>query len=166
MMNTVKSEDGVSLLELAIMLPVIMLLISGMIDMGFAINRVKSVVSASRQAARVAASHSKFLAAPVECGTPIASNCAQLAAMNTPPSVTEIAASAACQYIDNNAPPQENWDVDIPQPQQIAEDGVIFSTSSVRITYVGRRCFVCIHELFGSFEPTSSSSFVLEGVCR
>ena len=148
------------------MLPIIMLLISGMIDMGFAINRVKSVVSASRQAARVAASHSKFLASPVECGAPIAENCSQLPAMNNPPTVTEIAAAAACQYINNNAPPIANWNVDVPSPQQVGEDGDIFSMSSVRISYVGRRCFVCIHEMFGSFEPTSSSSFVLVGVCR
>jgi hypothetical protein len=164
-MKKLHSEQGISILELAIILPVMLLLIAGMIDMGFSMSRVKSVVSASRQAARVASSHSKLLSAAVACGTPVQRNCAELDPLPVSASVTDIASHAACSYLNENAPPREAWIVEVPTPVEIFEDGSSFFTTSVSVTYEGRNCFICMHQLVTTFEPRSRSSFVLEAPC-
>ncbi len=48
-----RSRRGQSLVEFAMILPVIMFLLLGMIEMGFAINHNTSIVTATRQGARV-----------------------------------------------------------------------------------------------------------------
>ena len=48
-----RSKRGQSLVEFAIILPVMMFLILGMLEMGFAINHNTSIVTATRQGARV-----------------------------------------------------------------------------------------------------------------
>lgn len=51
-----RSRRGQSVVEFALILPVIMFLLLGMIEMGFAINHNSSLVTATRQGARVGAS--------------------------------------------------------------------------------------------------------------
>lgn len=51
-----RSRRGQSVVEFALILPVIMFLLLGMIEMGFAINHNSSMVTATRQGARVGAS--------------------------------------------------------------------------------------------------------------
>jgi len=50
-----RSQRGQSMAEFAMILPVIMVLLLGMIEMGFAINHNTSIVTATRQGARVGA---------------------------------------------------------------------------------------------------------------
>jgi len=50
-----RSQRGQSLVEFAMILPVIMFLLLGMVEMGFAINHNTSIVTATRQGARVGA---------------------------------------------------------------------------------------------------------------
>jgi Flp pilus assembly protein TadG len=51
-----RSRRGQSLVEFALILPIIMFLLLGMVEMGFAINHNSSIVTATRMGARVGAS--------------------------------------------------------------------------------------------------------------
>jgi TadE-like protein len=49
----VRSEDGAAALEFAILLPILMLILFGIIEFGFLLNRYVSVTAAAREGARV-----------------------------------------------------------------------------------------------------------------
>lgn len=48
-----RSEDGAAALEFAILLPILMLILFGIIEFGFLLNRYVSVTAAAREGARV-----------------------------------------------------------------------------------------------------------------
>ena len=58
--NRISSERGQSLVEIAIFLPIFILLIAGIAEMGWYINRYLNMLDASREAARLAADKDPF----------------------------------------------------------------------------------------------------------
>ena len=160
-------ENGASLIELAIVLPVLFLLVAGMVDIGFKVGKVKTVATATRHAARIASSYSKNLASPPPCGEAIrevcpAGNTATTIAAGT---LTEVARDAACNYLKSNGLSPEGWIVDVPLPNHVFEDGQEFSTTTVGLEPASDRCFICYQRVLSFFRPSSSSTFVLEGGC-
>jgi len=58
--NRISSERGQSLVEIAIFLPIFILLIAGIAEMGWYLNRYLNMLDASREAARLAADRDPF----------------------------------------------------------------------------------------------------------
>ena len=172
-----RSERGVSILELALILPVALILIAGLIDIGIKINRVKTVATAARHAARIAASHSKSLSSIAACGDPISLACAAAdnPVQSSSTTGTGVPHDAACNFLRSANYNSEDWRVIVQRPTDIGavEDGFgesvdanrKFYLVSVQVERLENKCLVCYDQIFKMLYPRSSSSFVLEGMC-
>ena len=172
-----ESDAGASLIELALILPVVMILIAGLVDIGFKINRVKTISTAARHAARIAASHSKSLSVVVPCGSPLALAC-DPGDSPTPiatTTVTGVAHHAACNFLRSAGYSAEDWRVIVDRPKRDnrSEDGPgeaisatgNFFVASVQVERLENKCLICYDQIFQMLHPRSTSSFVLEGAC-
>ena len=167
LLSEIRSSKGASLIELALILPVVVILISGLIDIGYKINTVKTVASATRHAARIAASHSKSLSNPPPCGQELREICppGSLPSPITSASVNEVARDAACNYLKASGHAPDNWQVFVPEVREVGEDGKLFKTTRITMTRIDNDCLVCYERFFESFRTESTSLFVLEGDC-
>ena len=170
---------GVSLLELALLLPVIVALIAGLVDFGFKMNAVKQVADAARHAARISASHSRrvilessdhlsaYCSLPDDPSAPVEGSCSKEANQNLTASDSIAAAGhkAACAAIITAGLTPEQWQVKA-QVESRNEDGFAFQSVTVDISRIGEDCFICYDKIYQAFQARSSSEFVLEEKCQ
>ena len=163
-----RSERGASMLELAVILPVVLTLVAGLVDVGLKISTVKSVALAARHGARIASSHSRTVIYPPPCGPRIEEICSgeSQAQVITSESVTAVARDAACNYLRSTDMDPADWKITVAEPFEISEGGGKFAMATVSISRASSQCWVCYDRFFTSLRPESRSSFVLETECR
>jgi hypothetical protein len=175
------NTQGASLLELALILPLIFAFIAGLIDFGFKLNSIKQISQAARHSARIAASHSRRVmletgipadcSVPNEPATPVQGVCpkgAQQTLMKND-SVAGAGLKAACNTIAESGLNPEQWYVRATVKQADVEtrvDGSRFEIARVEISRVGTDCLICYDRLHEAFESKSESEFVLEEACQ
>jgi hypothetical protein len=106
---------GASLIELAIILPLALLMIGGFVDFGLKLSTVKTIAAAARHAGRIASAHTKNVAFPPPCGPLVDEVCSP--EPNPLPisssSVSEVARDAACNYLRSAKLDPTDWKVKI-----------------------------------------------------
>ncbi len=179
-------EAGISLLELAIFIPVLVLIVAGIIDYGFALREVQAISSASREGARIAASHARINRTYTESGgkriynnvpcvdpkSPLSSilcGAKSSGALTVEPSdpVANAAKKAACSSINNAGLNGAEWNVTASVPE-VAEDWTTFDVVTVQIEKNpdAAKCLLCWNNLLEAFRARSESTFVLEAECQ
>ncbi|MFN8392208.1 MAG: TadE family protein [Bdellovibrionota bacterium] len=170
-------EHGVSLLELAIFLPIIVLLVAGVIDYGSALREVQAISSASREGARIAASHARIHSLRI-CNAghkPSVGTCAnpgtgdfQIAATDA---INDAARKAACGFIASSGLNGADWQVSAVVPDanspKYTVDNMSFQMIHVTVekTDAARKCILCWDRLLDAFKAKADSSFTLESPC-
>lgn len=171
-----KNERGVSLLELAIFLPVILLIVVGIVDYGFALREVQVISSAAREGARVAASHARQgklkRGAPVECAGSATreENCAKnislLKVNDSTDSVASVAQKSTCSFLLNAGVSGEDWLVRSSVIKDVVEDNTKFDLVRVVIRRnQTNSCVLCWEAVLSSFKAQTESTFALESPC-
>ncbi len=173
-------ERGVSVLELSIATPLILLVIAGAVDVGTALRREQVIYAAAKQAARIGGTQRKnpeklqF----VSCRSagpegPLAPSalpaCDALPAGEVPVDVA--AKRVACNYLKEAGLDPEAWTV-LPQVREVNSPllysqasksfGPTMQLVSVEIKSKTKPCFLC---LIGPNEIRATSSFALEERC-
>ena len=154
------NEEGVSILEFAAVLPVLVVLIVGLVEVGGALHRAQVVTEAAREGARVATS----IAAPPAN----AKSCSTL--------MTELGKSAlqsADKYLTDNSLNGDAWQVVLPNaPAWRCESGTPFPFYEVTVQRnpAMKACLLCSGGLFDDLAPGARSSFrlkdnVVKGLC-
>lgn len=172
--KSIRSEDGISLVELALVLPLALLLIAGIIDYGFALREIQAISSAAREGARIAASHARRnVGLNVKCAdtaNPATSiSCAAtgnaLTILNSDP-IANVAKKTACQSIRNSKLTPSDWDVTAEVPR-VQEDGDSFDVVTVKIVKNAnaRNCLICWDSMLSALRGNSESTFTLESPC-
>ncbi len=171
-----KNERGVSLLELALLLPVVVLLVAGLVDFGFKVNSVKQVNDAARHAARITASHARrvlqqtgnraLCSLPDDPFAPVAGICSQKTEqpISLGDSIAETAFKSGCNAIITAGLNPEQWQVTA-AVQNKKEDNIPFLSIRVDISRIGQDCIICYENIFQGFVAKGTSEFVLEEPC-
>jgi len=115
------SERGVSLLELALILPLLLVFITGIIDYGVSIKTIKSLSSAAKTGARYAAAQSAAQSATgvaVKCSAETSlsldtKNCDQILASSYADSIEYFAKWATCDSLNRADLGGEDWQVKV-----------------------------------------------------
>jgi hypothetical protein len=166
----IQNQDGVSMLELCLLLPVILIFVVGIVDFGSRINGIKLISTAARHGTRIASAHSRRVTDGIPCGvsgTPIQTSCGGPAVqiVNAPTTtVKSVALDATCNFIRNSKLDGENYQV-ISDTFLRTEDGVDFKFVKVKIKERAQSCILCFSGLYSSFEIQDTSTFMLEGNC-
>ena len=176
MRNLLKQQRGVSLLELALILPLIVIFITGIIDYGTGIRTVKRLSFAAKTGARYAASQSA--SGTFACGAAVSGSC-----QGSGDTVTGLGKWAACESLNEAGLTGDDWEVEVEvadaanagllQPSLSNPSGQVVRVTAKRRADAGRFCIVCADQIlssFGSNSPDSSviksvSTFALEGSC-
>ncbi len=166
----VQSQDGVSMLELCLLLPVILIFVVGIVDFGSRINGIKLISTAARHGTRIASAHSRRITDGIPCGvsgTPIKTSCAgpPVQIVNAPTTtVKSVALDATCNFIRSSKLDGDNYDV-VTDTFLRTEDGVDFKFVKVLINERSPSCLFCFSGLYKSFKIQNTSTFMLEGNC-
>jgi hypothetical protein len=170
------NQRGVSLLELAIFLPVILVLVAGIIEYGSALRQVQAVASATREGARAAATHARIHGvrpcnghSPSDSqGVCVAGPGGTFEISNTDP-VSIAARKAACSFIANSGLRGTDWNVSarVPSAAESTEDGTEFYTVIVDAERApdAKTCLLCWQSILSAFQQKAESTFVLESKC-
>ena len=156
-------ERGVSLLELALLLPVIILLVGGLVDVGLAINKVKTVADATLHGARMAGRSSGIIR-KVPCGDPGVYSCKKLSKLS--PSVVKEGLRASCDYLDTSGLDPDVWDIRVDvSSRPIIEGSSAFSMVKVAIQENRNSCLICYGKYIAALRNSSVSSYLMDGAC-
>lgn len=172
-------SSGISLLELALTLPLVILVVSGFIDFGIKINTIKDVAGVSREAARIAAAHARTgryhdeTRSPIACyeqDKPIISGTCQQASFDAilkNDSVTVAAFKAACSGLKEVKSDLSVWKV-VSRVNAISEDNssATFQLVQVAIEREGEDCLICYERLSELFKAKAEANFILEEPCH
>ena len=168
------NQRGSTLLELAILLPVVGFLIAGIFTYGSGLREIQVVHTAAREGARITASRTRGVsgmlcvdpANPV-WDIPCNGTAAQLRIENTDSAVA-IARKSACSYLQSASLDATAWDV-VPTIETASDLGDSSSFQGVRVrvsrTAGSKPCILCFNELFASLTQQGESFFILEGSC-
>ena len=172
LLAAIGGELGASLVELAIILPLAVLFIAGMVDLGYRINSLRVVSTAARHGARVAAGHARLLSNLAACGNPVAVSCAgPIEHINNTPAtnpVTLVAQQSACNYLRATKNfDAGQWQVRTEVMQNLSEppgDPRKFQAVHVSFRQVGG-CIICYANFLTRFIGEGGARFILEGAC-
>lgn len=166
-------ERGVSLLELAIFLPLILLIIAGVVDYGFALREIQVISSAAREGARIAATHARLH--PVSCndakapesGIRCDTASSTSLTIGAGDSVAIAAKKGACGFVRNSGLDPAEWVVKSKVPAPVTEDGAEFDivTIDIRRSPDAPACLLCWESFLEALKPQSQSTFALEARC-
>ena len=162
-------ERGVSFVELAIFLPVLLLIIAGVVDYGFALREVQVIASAAREGARIAASHSRVNKVPCsDKKSPVTGVACDgtLKIANTDP-VDVTAKKSACSFIRTSGLTSTDWLVTAAVPAPVIEDATAFDvvTVSIERNPKSNACILCWESILEAFRARTESTFTLESAC-
>lgn len=172
--NVFIEDRGLSLLELALILPVIIILISGILEYGWALREIQSASFSAREGSRLAASYSH--AGNMSCDNgptpPSPISCESFNGnyeIRTGDSVIVAANKATCASLQNSRLDLADWQVKT-EIRKICEDRSLFYLANVQIDQSpgANSCLLCWRRIISV--PTSNyhseSSFALEGRCN
>lgn len=160
------SDRGVSILELALVLPLLLIFIAGFVEVALRVNHLKSAAEASKEAARMASAQSR--ASSVSCGTSkdLYVECkATDETVLTNDSVQLVGEKSVCNYIRNAGFGISSWKVRS-EVKEREDDGVKFQLSEVEVKENTGNCIFCVSRFFSEFAVSSVSNFILEGKCK
>jgi len=186
--STLHNEKGVSFIEMAISLPLIVIFVAGIIDYGVGLRTINSISAASRAGARFAAKHSApvfnmsgVVANPPACGTGVAGGqCSgPNANISVNASITDAAFQAACNYLHNDGLGSGFLvDVDIENTTVANLQASISNPNPTTIKVTVRKdsggdanakfCLVCAEHFVPGMKADSIKSeatFLLDGSC-
>lgn len=162
------------MIELALVLPVIMLLVAGIVDFGFKINSVKQIATVARHAARIASSHPRRVLLLTEqralCSSPSENResgpcpVEPMTAVMTNDSVAGVAYKTACSSLATERMDPSVWNV-TSEVRSTIEDGSQFTAVHVAIERIGRDCLICYDRLYEIFQAKTESEFLVEEPC-
>lgn len=182
-------EKGVSMLELSVILPLLIIMIAGVIDFGIAFRSLNNLSTAARSGARAAAKFSLPATPPPNityhpCDRGMVLNCNT---MRTAPahSVAEAAAKASCSYLDSQglvrtvSNGQEEYVVEISWDHNAANlRSSLSNPGNQKITVEIKRnstldntryCLVCADTFVPGLKSENirgKASFMLDGQCN
>lgn len=170
------SQEGVSFVELAIALPLMVLILAGMMDFGLALQEVQYISDSARHGARIAAEHS-FVSpteAPKACTSDLSFRCST--SKDNPLPISEfdaidyIAKASTCNHITQSRGDSGDWDVNAIVNGPISEGDADVSSEFYTITVVVKKdasksCVICWDGMFDNFISTAVSTFPLEAPC-
>ncbi len=171
------TEDGVSILELTLLLPLLLAFIAALVDFGIKFNMIKQISHAARHSARVAASHSRRVMqrteAPAVCSEEddaravINEICpaGQDQALMLTDSIARAAHKAACNTLLSTNLDSGQWRVKTSVDPSAVENGSDFTLIKVEIVKDKNDCLICYERIHESFEAKAMSEFVLEERC-
>ncbi len=158
------SEKGVAMLELAITLPVLLLLIALIFTSGIAYREVGVAVDAVRYATRVGDTKSWDYPDYCNSGDVSTPQSCTAAIANAANSLQEEVVAAACNYVVASGGGSNDWNV-TSVSTALTEGGLTVNSINATLSRADGLCFFCIGGavtfLFGSAE----SSFIAEGPC-
>ncbi len=171
-------EKGVSMIELAISLPLLFIFIAGIVDYGLGIQKLNDLSNAARAGARIGARFSSGGIA--SCGASNTFTCGSFAGASLEGSgvtVSNAALIGACNYMDE-AGFDDTFLVDVGIASNvsaltgsISEPGNQMLTVTVRKDPGGgntRACWVCLHDYvpgLAAEDMRSEATFILDGHC-
>lgn len=169
-----------SLIELALVCPIILLIIAGIVDFGSTLREIQQINTAAREGARIAASFSRrtvLATGSVACRpaigvplTPCNSPASSLELVQTD-SVQNAARKAACAALQNAYMDPNLWEVNSEVQTGVenfgAEDEDRYDTVRVNIARAAGAsdCVICWGRFFENMRPNVTSSFALEEPC-
>ena len=160
-------QNGSSMLDLAITLPLILILISGLIDLGIMLRHKNIATLAVRNGARIAAATSyddrltacQSLSESVRCDLTSYVN----------PSLLQSSAKTTCEFLSTNGLKPADWTVDIQtinSSTQLQEDNLTLQAIQVSVTnQPGKSCFLCLEYFFPSLSMGAEILFSVETNC-
>lgn len=170
-------ERGVGLVELAILLPLVMLLVAGIIDFGWTIRELQSLHNSAREGARVAASYARKQrqqngGVPAICANniPLTPCDAANLAITSGDTIAEVGRKAACSFLQSANADRTAFDV-TPEIVEVASYGPHDRDKFFRIRVEVRKkstvraCFICWPDYFEGLRPMAQSTFALEDIC-
>ena len=172
--NPTQNSRGSTLVELAMLLPLVGFLIAGIFTYGSGLREIQVVHTAAREGARITASRTRGVsgmlcvdpANPV-WDIPCNGTAAQLQIVTTDSAVA-IARKSACSYLQSASLDASAWDV-IPAVETVTDTGDSSSFQGIRVQVTRRPgskpCLLCFNELFSSLTQRGESFFILEGGC-
>ena len=148
--NFPRPDSGVSIVELALLLPLIILLIAGMVDLGLALREAQVISEASRYGARLGSS--RFI------------TCEQ---------IEKTAESNALRYLKDAGLNETKWQVDaavLPplgdDPAKEDEMGDVLKFRSVQVSITRNTnspsCILCVLPILNTIGTAAKSTFLLE----
>lgn len=179
------SESGISLVELTLVAPVLILLVSGAISLGFGLQNLVVISDAAKHGARIAATQAGSRYAGGSelhyCGSDIKDNACSNYSASLPADapLAMVAAKASCDYLETARNTANAWNISVHINHDITEDlaspaAVQLSTISVTITRspdqpitsVLSQAAEPINRLVLNNEFAAQSTFALERDCR
>lgn len=187
-----KQEDGLGMLEFALIIPVVFIIVAGLIDYGHVIRQLNTLSLIARDAGRAASTHSRTgrNSTPGElqvmCENPAArastvacnASTAALTIRNyeaadptrTPDSVEMAAKKAACLGLQSAKLDAREYEIttDIQDIPESPADPTSYKAKELRlnINFTGTNCLLCWGRLVAGVAVRGDSNFVLEDKCR
>ncbi len=172
--NSNQKELGSTLVELAMLLPIIGFLIAGIFTYGSGLREIQVIHTAAREGARITASQTRKVSG-MRCDDPAnpvwnipCNGTATELQVTNADTAAAVARKSACNYIQSASLDASAWDV-IPSIETVADSGDSKSFQGVRVQVTRRvdskPCILCFNQLFASLTQRGESFFILEGSC-
>ena len=164
------SESGVSLLEFALVLPLLIFVVSAVLNIGIKIRTINTLNEVARHSVRVTSAYSRTngFFDGAACGAPLPALSEDCPAGAVQPIVDglgllAVARVAACNHIKQNNLDPVDWTV-APSVRVVSEQGTSFTYIDVEVRERNfGECIFCAEKVSKSFAAVSSASQVLEG---
>ncbi len=184
--RNLKNQLGVSLFELTIIAPVLIVLVTGAIHYGLGIRTVQSISAAARQGARLAAQKSSDALIPCQHSAATSLSCSQTLATTGATfsglSVEFYGKLGACEFLSQNVPAADldNWDVSVTvdddpvidllvgtnTPAPIEKSARVLVSRNATADPTGFYCVICFEDLaLETGNIAVQSGFLLEAEC-
>ena len=169
------SQRGISLMELALILPLLLVFITGIIDYGLGIRAVNRLATAASTGARYAVSQSSDGVACSSAGVEEAP-CADILSNSFGPSITYFAKYSACQSLNDEGLAGDGWQVLVsvddapnatlikPSLVQADQKAQTVKVTAQRDPDTGRFCLVCLDKIAANFQIGELKSSVIKSV--
>ena len=156
-----KCEQGSALVEAALMLPILILFIAGLVDLANSLDYRRVVSTATRHGARVAGALSHD--SNVLCTSDASISATSCASAPAGTDILDKAVRATCDYIERDKGNLDKFMIEA-EASTIDHNGNSYRAVNISTkTAPGAFCFFCPFNGFQSREIGDSSTFILEG---
>lgn len=162
------TASGISIVELALILPVIILLIVGLVDYGSSLREIQVISQAARDGARAGSAHPRVFPG-IACAatdTPLSTiDCTIQSQILGSDPVVNAAKKATCNSLLTSKA-SGSWDISA-EVSCLTEDSSKFQLLKVKIqqSASGSSCLLCWQDWIAALKPQTESAFVLEREC-
>lgn len=162
-----RDERGISLLELAITLPVLVTLIFGSLEVAMKVNSLQTVASAAQEGVKIAASYRGATQKAAFCA--LESSLTQACTVgnsiqnipNPPLNFSSIARISSCNYLKQQKLDASRWNV-ITKVIKIRLSGKDFRVIELTLQEKASSCTVCISNAVSVIKANSTASMSIQ----